>query len=1115
MSTDENHEKKDNSNREDELKQLENNRSELVGSIKQNEKTSTDVVKEIEDYTDKAMNSYSKDQSALQDFGKKVEKKAVESLGIFSETAVETINSVLGFFRILFAVTISCLAIIGVVGAYLFHTYVNSFESDFYVTWGVLSGITIVSLLLMRKSIAKKPKTLAKQVKDETGNITEITSSRPQVTHDLGPIKRFTAAASDSVKLLAKNALEIVPVGDKIIDHYNKTSKQQKFVDNFIFALKRYNFDISDLAQNVMFSHQWLFDDENVWLGDVCNEVRRFYPNLDLRIFNLIYYEFFDEQSRDKMWEEVRNDKQIRDQISRLVIFKKLIDTPNEESSVHTLSQLLAHMPSYSLNDLRLRATIFFHDLAEFKESCIRHLDFYGLTIVKNKDLLEQYTPKSPEPGKWRDEIIQHIADDIIVEDQTLVRLLIDTAEGDQGAMASWKDVIEDKSETKLDKLASILTRKRITQSHDFDRDTFLKHLRLALLSNPDIFMLSEIETTLTSVENEILATKYRIQHMMDEFRLGHLDVNFVREFKPSKKSTIEFEFVNSVADMLKTDLDLLNMIFNAVNGLGRAKDLFINFVNSEKAKLLQDLLISKNFIADNGFAENTVRLLQTQDSFNLTSFVSLYTQYEAISEGLENLYQFLKTMGVCHRNPLSFADVLRICPVTNIRPIEVHLVKLANELVTEKIGEVELSVNQQSNLSLASTAYFLRTNRYPYSSICRDAARKENDFAAMVLFQCSSITAEKSMSDTPELLKEAVLRAINGSSDKENYEYFKSELRDGKLHVNLSYLFSQFKKEIKMDFKRLEDSGFEKQALENHLDLLRDLLYQQIDEDVAREFLLTQVLSAYLLTVPGKFPGIALVQDLKYIRNAEAKLHLEKDDKKFVDLVRLSSGGGKATRIGIVPFDLSFQEFSDKFEQVWKVGLGLYNEGPNEKLPVPLPCYLNRILPSVDGLKEIMPSTEIETKPLEVIRQLIREYTSGDDGMMLLSLLQKAPSGKTALLKVIQAIFDSPSSSLLRLTRDQIFSIVSKSENVKKKFERREIDNHLFKDYNVKRISELGNIISERIAASGEASVLDGFRTSLLQSLGDTNGITGSEVDVMVGVLFRRLRMIGIAAVI
>lgn len=1118
MPVDEIEEKKENSNREEELKRLQHHRSELVGSIKQNEKNSTEVVEEIADYTDKAIDRYSKDQSSLQDFGKKVEKKAVESLGMFAETATKTIDSALGFFRILFAITISCLATIGAIGAYLFHTYISSLEYDFYIGWMVFSGITIVSLLLMRRSIAKKPETLVKQVRSKTTEITEITSSRPQITHDLGPIKRFTTAASSSVKMLAKNALEMVPVGDKIVDHFNKVSKQQKFVENFIFALKRYDIDISDLAQNVMISNSWVSDDEDMWLEDVCNAMRKFYPDSDPRIFKLFYYEFFGETSRDKIWEEIQNDKQIRDQISSLVITKKLLDTPDRESSIHTISQLLHSVPSYSLDDLRLRATIFFHDLTKFKEACIRHLDFYGLTIVKNKDLLKQYPPKSPEPGKWRDEVVEYIASDIIAEDPVLVRLLIDTAEGDQSAVATWKDLIEDEKTKidKLDKLTSILTRKRITQSHDFDHDTFLQHLRLALLSNPDAFIPTEIEATLASIEDEILATKYRIQHMMDELRLEPLDIDYVREFKPSNKSTIETELLKSVADRLKLDFDLLNMIFNAVNGLGKSKDLFTDFVNSKKAKLLQELLISKKFIVDNGFAGNTIRLLQTQNSFNLTGFMSLYTRYETISEGLENLYQFLKGMGVCHRAPLSFEDVLKICPVTNVLPIEAHLVKLANELVTEDMDEVKLSTTQQANLSLASTAFFLRTNGYSYSSVCQDASKKENEFASMVLFQCSSIAAEKSLSDTPELLKEASLRAIRGSVDKENYEYFKSELKDGKLHVNLSYLFSQFRKEVKGEIKKLEESGFEKQALENYRDSFRDLLYQQIDEDIAKEFLLTQVLSAYLLTVPGNLPGIKLVKDLKYIRMAEEKLHSEKDDKRFLNLVRLSTGGGKATRIGIVPFDLSFQEFSDKFEQVWKAGLEAYNQyETDEKLPVPLPCYLNRIFPSSDGLKEITPNNQIETTPLEVIRQLIKDYSTGEDGIMLLSLLQEAPSGKIALLKVIQAIFDSPKSSLLRLTKDQIFNIISKSQNVKEKFEKKEIDNWLFNYYNVEGLSALGNIIAERVNASVESSVRDEFRTNLLQAVGDTNEITESEIDVVVGVLFKRLRMIGIAAII
>ncbi len=256
---------------------------------------------------------------------------------------------------------------------------------------------------------------------------------------------------------------------------------------------------------------------------------------------------------------------------------------------------------------------------------------------------------------------------------------------------------------------------------------------------------------------------------------------------------------------------------------------------------------------------------------------------------------------------------------------------------------------------------------------------------------------------------------------------------------------------------------------------------------------------------------SIQLADDAESIRKAENKLYSETNDKGFLDLVRLSKGGGNYTRIGIVPLDLTFQEFSNKFEQVWSQALSLRNESPNKKLRPRLPVYLNRIFPSADGLKEIMQNTTSVVRPFEVIPQLIKEYTSNEDGIRLLSLLQKAPTGKIALQKVIQLIFDSQQSNLLRLAQDKITHIISKSDDVKKKFENSEIDKQLFNIYGVNHMSELGRAITEKISTNKEFSTEEEFKTNLLQAIGDTNDITKDEMGVIVEILFKRLRALGV----
>lgn len=1104
---------------EEDITQLQKRQSELVGGITNTEKNSAGIVKEITDYADKVVTDYKNDVDVLQGFGGQIATKTIVSINNMKKTASEAVNKTLSYFRIFLAIIISCLAIIGVFGFILFHFYVSPLEQQFYLGFIALAVITLASTWYMHDSLSEKPNEIEGQANGGIHQMTQIAATRPLPTHDLSPMKRLTKAATAGMKQMATNALELVPNADKIVKAQNRRAKQQRFLDNFIFALNRYNISLTDEDKASITSSSWFLDDKETWLDDVSEKIAEIFQGVDARIFSLMYYEFFDKKYADKLWKDLNVNGEIRTKISEILINNKLIGVPDEKTSLNILSALLEQSPTYSLDDITIKASNFFHSLAEFKESCISHLDFYGLSIVEKRELLTRYVPESPDPSKWRDDVINYIATNITSTREPLyIRLLIESAEGDEGRIKTWKTIVERGDYAEL---ASILAIKRIKRrSGDFDRDAFLRHLHLAMAVNIDDFSLSEIEATVESLETEILATKYRLQHLLDEYRYHTVNLDFINQFTPPNLSSVESELLKTVSEKMDVDCEVVTLLYYAANGLGKNQDLFANIAGSPKAKILANILLEKDFVSDSRFSHNIERLLQTQKSFNLNGFITLYTKYEAIFERQESFYPFLRNTGICIRtNPAGIEDMLKICPVTSNLTTDDHLVNLASKLITNRLDEVELSEGQHSDLALAATTLFLRTYGYSsYAQLCRTASHPEREFAAKILFQCITLVPEQTLSNKQELMKEGTLRAIKGTVDIANYEYFKSELKDGRLPPSVAYLFSQFKQEVKAEFDKLEKKQEIAQTLANNLGSIKKLLYHEIDEKVVREFLLTQVLSAYLLTVPGKVPGIGFISDdLGYIRQAEKRLAAERNDKRFLDLVQLATGGGKATRIGLVPPELTFEEFSTKFNEVWSLGVELHNEVEQHKLPVPLPCYVVRIFPSSDGLKEIMPSDEVAKKPLEVVRDLISYTVTGEDGVALLSLLQKTPTGKLALLNVIDAIFDSPTSCLLNLIIDQSRDIISKSQNVKKRFEDKNIDKSLLKDYDIQHssISTLGKVIAKRVVDSGESPTLSEFRARLLNAVGDTSGITESEVEILVNVLFNRLYIIGVPSVI
>jgi len=1103
------------SDSETEFQQLENRKSELVGEIGQGEKETSDSISNLIECTDKAIADHKKETESFQSYERKVEAGAIDALDKTAEKARRVVNSVLTYFRIYVIIVITLLATIGAIGGYLFIVYIPAQGNNFFITWIVLSIVVLVILWLEQRALSETD--LNKEVMTQTSKLMQVASSRPQRIHDLSPLKRLTVAATNGIRRVTTSALELIPTTGNIIRHQNTRAKQQQFVENFTFALQRYGIDASNEAKQVMMTKSWLLDNVHGWLKDISREMSSIF-SVDPVVFQLIYYEFFDDKFASKLWNEIlfsktqeKQSEEIRKQISRILIERELISTPDKEKSLLVMAQLLGKMPRYSLEEAKARAHNFFSELAKFKDACRSHLDFYGLRIVEKEALLSEHVPQSPDVSNWRDDVMSFIAEQILSRRPIDIKLLILSAEGDQDTTKTWTDILDS---GKLEELASILTLKRIRPEYNDFRNVFLFHLKLAMTHNRDEFSLAGIDTSVEALESEILNTKYRIRHAITEYRLSPIELDFINSFVPSDISSVETELLGTLSKKLEIDDQIFSLIYYSANGMEKAQEIYEEMRDKPKIGELATLLVEKSFIMKTKFSANTTLLLRTQPSFSLNSFVSVYVRYESLFERLDAFYPFLNTNGVLtSSSPLELPEVLVICPPHINNPPEYQLLEVASRLVTKTIGETILDEEQHRDLALASTAMFMRVHGYSgYAPLCQEASRRK--FATRVLFQYITLAAEQRLSGARETMKIAVMKALQGIIDEVNFEYFKSELADGNLAPSADFLTLQFKRDVKTELKNLQEKGFETQILENYLDPIRVILYESINEKVVREFLLNQVLSAYLLTVPGLVPGISFLEEgLDYIRRAEKELASSRNDPRYINMVQLSKGGGKATRIGLVPLELTFEDFSTKFDEVWSLAVKLYNgKAEGHKIQDPLPCYVIRVFPSEDGLKEIMPSADIKIRPLEVIRQLIKDSASSEDSLSLLSFIQRAPSGKSALFRVIQDIFDNKKSTLKMMIADHA-DILAKSQILTRKFEKKEVDNDLLHVYQVQLISKLGKRIAEHTLEVGEAVAMDEFREHIGKAMGNKTELTIEETEKLVRTIFKRLQSIGFAS--
>ena len=133
-------------NRDEELDRLRLRRSELVGAINQNEKTSSETVASIEEDTAKIVDEYSKDADALRLYGNNIRTETEKALRRVSKEARDIVGKSSSYFTIYLIVVISVLASVGLLGGYLLAVYIPDLLEEFILIWASASALTAISL---------------------------------------------------------------------------------------------------------------------------------------------------------------------------------------------------------------------------------------------------------------------------------------------------------------------------------------------------------------------------------------------------------------------------------------------------------------------------------------------------------------------------------------------------------------------------------------------------------------------------------------------------------------------------------------------------------------------------------------------------------------------------------------------------------------------------------------------------------------------------------------------------------------------------------------------------------------------------------------------------------
>ena len=938
---------------------------------------------------------------------------------------------------------------------------------------------------------------------DEGLQDADRTSPKPAI--DFSPVKHVASSVTAGLKHVANTLSSLTPVVKQLSTLEDQYAKQRRTIEDTQYMLRRFKFEEDAKLSSELVHYSSVSINDDIWADDLLKMVQKS-KGVSAEILKLVYYESMSRTATTATyWEAIRKDPDKLGEFARLLVRHNLVTAPNErEQTINSLSALLMGIPEYDLENARSRANTFFEDLKIFKSAAINHLGHYGLTFKQRESEILELVPKSINSTEWRREVTDKIAE-ILGLDSAYVALLVNESLGDyEASLAAWNSIVE---RSEFQGFARLLVKNGVVRSAA-DSEVAITRLTVVMKSTKDRFSFRDVSTDFAKLEAEILRVRRSIIYCCNQYSIQVDSAAFGLDFVPHSTEDIESEFVERAAGQLQSDSTIFRLLYATSTGSLEANELFESTKKNQKLTQLSDFLLVHKLLPSVPFSENLASLLSLYTSFDLREVSNAFDYYDRLNMLSRNLVVFVMENSLGNPSTLAFQDVVRICPINQKIRFEEGVIRLLSELTNQGLTAENLSSVERLEVVTASAALILYIQNDPAaSSLCKRVGFMK--LGSRVLYEYAKLADEVGLTQIKPTILGALKVAPSPLDNDRHYDSFVAELMSGILHVKVTYLLSKQVAEIKDLLDSLERRGFEAERVtENLRESVNDTLEKQVDNDIVSDLLLRQVLSAYVITVPSTDPVISLVDD--YLDDAAESLAKEKDDPSFRMLIMIKKGLGSWTRVGLVPFGITFEEFTTRYEEVADKARATYRSN-NPMSSETLTHFLVRVLPSSDAMKVVFQDPQRKLSPITTVRELIEEKMPGVDSLQVLTVTQSTGNSTVKLRAVIESVIDSNKSSIRALLGEPfVGQFTGKYPWLNGVFERKTVEARLFEEFGTNRLSTLSTSVA-KLGRADEAAVQSRLRKCLEKSIPKSQSLADDEIRLLTGLIYQSLRGIGV----
>lgn len=495
------------------------------------------------------------------------------------------------------------------------------------------------------------------------------------------------------------------------------------------------------------------------------------------------------------------------------------------------------------------------------------------------------------------------------------------------------------------------------------------------ILKSVDNFSLDEVRKRFTDQKMETRKLESNVRRLIEMYFPNRAIENINGGISFAGISFLVDSYIKKLSSIYKVDSEILWYLYHSIEPSANGEMFIETFKDKDKfLKKLCKLMLAEGVIRSYSSPEELVEILKAFPRLSPEALQIKISDYEDAFSFTKEFRDFIKRTGAINRNScITINTVFELCTkVTDkIERLFQLAVKLIEEFEIDKSTPLSLITNAKETISESFLAIYLYRKQNPFlESICSRIFSHQDSVGILYNYAVLSDTEGTATEDLDKLILVAISQYDQNKTVNDRYYLqFKEKLGSGILYTSIKRLDSYVMMEIRDQVGVINSKISDVSSLEVFKNSLKELLNDKLVGSKIGSLLNYGTVNAFLLTKDPRSKGnvIPLIDEMS------------KNNDIFLD-----DGSGASTRFGLIPFGTSFEEFSDRFEKLYKREAGILG---NQDILGSTTLNLYKIVPSKSFTKVI--GVNDESLVIKAISEIIKgdKFPSGDKISILASL--------------------------------------------------------------------------------------------------------------------------------